>query len=90
MPRFRMLPILVVTKFDRLLKAATGTLKSRSSVSLSYQSMAPVIRWLANPKSRPMLKARVASHLMFGSTALGRMVVKMESPNWYWVRLSPS
>ncbi len=44
MPRFRMLPMLVVTKFDRLLNAATGTLKSRSLVFLSYQSMAPVIR----------------------------------------------
>ena len=31
-----MLPMLVVTKFDRLLNAATGTVKSRSSVSLSY------------------------------------------------------
>ena len=82
MPRFFMLPMFVVTKFDRLLKAATGTLKSRSLVFLLYQSMAPLTRWLANPKSRPILKAFVSSHLMFGSTALGRLVVKTVSPNW--------
>ena len=81
MPRFFMLPMLVVTKFDRLVPAATGTVKIRSSVFLSYQSMAPVSRWLMNPKSRPMLKASVSSHLMFGSTALGRMVGMTVSPN---------
>ena len=43
-PLFRMLPMLVVTKFDRLLKPATGTEKRRSSVSLRYQSIAPLKR----------------------------------------------
>jgi hypothetical protein len=74
---------------DKLLKAATGKVNSRSSVRLSYQSMAPLKRWLSNPKSRPMLKVRVSSQRMSGSTALGRLVVKRESPNWYWVSASP-
>ena len=43
-PLFRMLPMLVVTKFDRLLKLATGTVKRRSSVCLRYQSIAPLRR----------------------------------------------
>ena len=75
MPRFFMLPMLVVTKFDRLVPAATGHGEDQVVGVLSYQSMAPVSRWLMNPKSRPTLKARVSSHLMFGSTALGRIVV---------------
>ena len=55
MPVFFMLPMLVVTKFERLLPAATGTVKIRSLVFLVYQSMAPLNRWLRNPKSRPTL-----------------------------------
>ena len=41
MPLFLMLPMLVVTKFDRLVPAAAGTWKIRSSVSFVYQSIGP-------------------------------------------------
>src|SRR5688572_30902308 len=40
-PRFFILPTLVVTKFDRLVPAATGIVKIRSLVLLMYQSMVP-------------------------------------------------
>ena len=43
-PEFFMLPMLVVRKFEKLLPAATGTVKMRSLVLLLYQSMEPLIR----------------------------------------------
>ena len=39
-----MLPMFVVRKFEKLLPAATGTVKMRSLVFLLYQSMEPLIR----------------------------------------------
>ena len=43
-PRFLMVPTLVVRRFVKLVPAATGTVKIRSLVFLVYQSMAPLIR----------------------------------------------
>src|SRR3989442_1052014 len=80
-PRFLMLPMLVVTRFDRLQLAHTGTVKTRSVVFLVYQSMEPLNRWFEKPKSRPALNALVFSQWMDGSTALGRIVVTNTLPN---------
>ena len=80
-PRFRMLPMLVVTRFDRLQPAHTGTVKMRSVVFLVYQSTEPLNRWFEKPKSRPALYALVFSQWMDVSTALGRMVVTNWLPN---------
>src|SRR5882762_10081193 len=72
-PWFFMLPMLVVTKFERLHWAHTGTVKIRSLVFFVYQSKVPLYRWLLKPKSTPALYELVFSQWIAVSTALGRI-----------------
>src|ERR1051326_9102959 len=68
-----MVPMLVVRKFDRLVPAATGTVKMRSLVFLVYQSIAPLTRELNRPKSSPTSYDLVSSHLMPGKNGSGEI-----------------
>ena len=43
-PRFRIVPTFVVTRFVKFVPAGTGTVKIKSLVFLVYQSKAPLIR----------------------------------------------
>ena len=63
---------------------------SPSCAALVYQSSDPLRRWFEKPKSRPTFQAMVCSHLMLGSTALGRIVGMNWLPNCTDDWLSPN